>query len=201
MTEHHAVLTAGVDEAGRGPLAGPVVASAVILDPSNPITGIKDSKQLTERKRSLLSTEIKEKAKAYGIGIATVAEIDELNILQATFLAMQRAVMALNVAPELVLIDGNQCPTLPYEARAIIQGDKTSEAIGAASILAKVHRDTQMIAYDETYPEYGFKKHKGYGTKQHMEALRTHGASPIHRQSFAPVRRAGSLKRLTALES
>lgn len=182
-------LIAGVDEVGRGPLAGAVVTAAVILDPNKPILGLNDSKKLSEKKRNLLAEEIKEKALAWSLGRAEVEEIDELNILHATMLAMQRAVLALPIQPTKVLIDGNRCPELPYESQAIVGGDGKVEAIGAASILAKVTRDAEMVAYDADYPEYGFAKHKGYPTKQHLAALESYGVLPIHRQSYAPVKR------------
>ena len=175
----------GVDEAGRGPLAGPVYAAAVILDPNVVIDGVNDSKKLSEKRREALFDEICEKAVAYGIACATVEEIEMYNILQATFLAMSRAVAALGISPDLVLVDGNQVPrgiTQPIET--VIKGDARSASIAAASILAKVSRDRYMVALDEQYPVYEFKKHKGYGTKVHCEALQTHGPSPEHRLSF-----------------
>lgn len=180
---------AGVDEAGRGPLAGPVFAAAVILHPARPILGLMDSKLLTAKRRAQLVPEIQIKAQAWAIARAEVAEIDSLNILQASLLAMRRAVAALNQRPDLILIDGNQCPAhLPCEARAIIKGDQSVEAISAASILAKVARDEAMEQLDQQYPHYGFAKHKGYGTKSHLLALAKHGACAIHRRSFAPVK-------------
>ncbi len=179
---------AGVDEAGRGPLAGPVVAAAVILPPLKIFLGLNDSKQLTEAQREKLFVEITEHALAFGIGRASVAEIDELNILHATMLAMQRAVAGLAMMPHLAIIDGNRCPVLPCSARAIIRGDETEPAISAASVLAKVTRDREMILLDQQYPQYGFAQHKGYGTKMHLAALKKWGASAIHRRSFAPVR-------------
>lgn len=182
------VITAGVDEVGRGPLVGPVVAAAVILDPNNPIEGLKDSKRLTEKRREILSVTIKERALAYAIASATPAEIDAINILQASLLAMKRAVMQLAIKPTLVLIDGNKCPDLPYEMQAIIKGDETEQAISAASILAKVDRDNRLRELDQEYPGYGFAKHKGYPTKQHFAALAKLGPTPHHRRSFAPVR-------------
>lgn len=180
-------LIAGVDEAGRGPLAGPVFAAAVILDPAKPIDGLTDSKLLTSKKREQLFTLIQTTAKAWTIARADVHEIDEINILQASLLAMQRAVEALNIKPELALIDGNKCPQLFCPTKAIIGGDKTVPEISAASILAKVARDAEMLILDQQYPDYGFAQHKGYGTKQHLIALKKFGASPIHRRSFAPV--------------
>ena len=184
---------AGVDEVGRGPLAGPVVTAAVILDPRRPIEGLMDSKALSERRREALFDEIKARAAAWAIGRAEVEEIDELNILHATMLAMQRAVAGLSLAPSLVLIDGNRCPELAYPARAIVKGDQTEPAICAASILAKVSRDREMVALDRQYPGYGLAKHKGYPTKVHLQALKQQGISPIHRMSFRPVRKAAGL--------
>lgn len=181
-------LIAGIDEAGRGPLAGPVFAAAVILDPDFPIPGLADSKLLSAKKRESLAEKIRVSAKAWAIARAEVHEIDEINILQASMLAMQRAVNALSIAPELALIDGNKCPLLTCPAKAIIQGDKTVPEISAASILAKVARDADMLILDQSYPNYGFAQHKGYGTKQHLDALKKFGASPIHRLSFTPVR-------------
>ena len=182
--------TAGCDEAGRGPLAGPVIAAAVMLNPDQPIAGLADSKQLSAKQRRHLAELIKERALCWGIGEATVAEIDELNILQATLLAMQRAITALIIRPTQVLVDGNRLPAnLPCPATAIIRGDQTVACISAASILAKVYRDTLMLALDKLYPEYGFKDHKGYGTRQHLEALAKYGITPLHRRSFAPVRK------------
>lgn len=189
MTTQRIVHIAGVDEAGRGPLAGPVMAAAVILDPARPIEGLTDSKKLTEKKREVLFVQIQENALAWAIARADVHEIDTLNILQASLLAMQRAVLALSVAPTLVLIDGNQAPTLTYETRTIVQGDLTEPAISAASILAKVTRDREMIALDQQYPGYGFAKHKGYPTKDHFTALEKYGITVIHRRSYAPVAR------------
>ena len=180
-------LIAGVDEVGRGPLAGPVVAAAVILDPKQPIEGLTDSKKLTEKRREALAIEIREKALAWSLGRAEVSEIDEINILWASMLAMKRAVEGLSVAPEFVKIDGNRCPDLPYPMEAIVKGDLTEAEISAASIIAKVVRDHEMMEMDIKYPGYGFAKHKGYPTKQHREALIKQGASPIHRLSFKPV--------------
>ena len=190
MTNNIAHLIAGVDEVGRGPLAGPVMAAAVILDPNKPIKGLTDSKKLSEKRRVLLAAQIKQEAKAWAIGRAEVEEIDKLNILQATFLAMQRAVIALTVVPQQVLIDGNQMPDLPYPAKTIIQGDLTEAAISAASIVAKVERDNEMIRWDKIITGYGFAKHKGYPTAQHLQALEQLGVSPLHRRSFKPVQRA-----------
>lgn len=182
-------LIAGVDEVGRGPLAGPVVTAAVILDPDNPIEGLADSKAMSEKKRERLCDEIKEKALAWAIGRCEVEEIDELNILQATMVAMQRAVEGLSPKPEHALIDGNRCPKLACTAEAVIKGDSRVAAISAASILAKVTRDREMVELDKHFPGYGLAGHKGYPTKKHMEALQSLGVTPIHRRSFAPVRR------------
>ena len=182
------LLVAGVDEAGRGPLAGPVLAAAVILDPARPIAGLADSKQLSERQRERLAAEIRAKSLAWAVGRAGVAEIDALNILQATLLAMQRAVAGLHVAPGKVLVDGNRCPGLACPVQAIVKGDSSVAAISAASILAKVARDSELLALHARYPHYGFDRHKGYPTQFHIEALRVHGACPEHRRSFAPVR-------------
>lgn len=181
-------LLAGVDEVGRGPLAGDVVTAAVILDPQQPIAGLNDSKKLSASRREKLFDEICAKAKCFAIARATVAEIDDINILQASLLAMKRAVEALVVQPEHVLVDGNKLPRWHYSAEAVIQGDGRVEAIAAASILAKVTRDREMIALDRVYPGYGFADHKGYGTKVHLAALQSLGVTPIHRRSFAPVR-------------
>lgn len=180
---------AGVDEAGRGPLAGPVMAAAVILNPAKPLVGLADSKKLSEKQREALFPVIQENALAWAIAEAKVEEIDSLNILQATFLAMQRAVAALQVSPYLVLVDGNRSPDFACEVRAIIKGDQTEPAISAASILAKVARDREMIILDKEFPEYGFAKHKGYPTKDHLLALEKHGPLTIHRRSYAPVAR------------
>ena len=173
----------GVDEAGRGPLAGDVYAAAVILKPDTVIEGLNDSKKLTEKKRELLFDEICEKAEAYCVAVATVEEIDRLNILQATFLAMRRAVEGLGVKPKLVLVDGNRNPELPVHSRLVVKGDGTSACIAAASILAKVSRDRYMAELAEQYPQYGFEKHKGYGSKLHYQMLDAHGISPVHRKS------------------
>jgi ribonuclease HII len=181
------LLIAGVDEVGRGPLAGPVVTAAVILDPSQPIEGLNDSKKLSEKKREQLEEVIKEKALAWALGRAEPNEIDEINILQATLLAMKRAVEALSVALQHALVDGNKAPNLACPVTTIIKGDAKEPAIAAASILAKVARDREMIAMDSLYPGYGFAKHKGYPTKQHQEALIMLGPSVIHRLSFTPV--------------
>lgn len=182
-------LVAGVDEVGRGPLAGPVVAAAVILDEARPIEGLADSKALSARRREELSALIKECALCWALGRAEVEEIDRLNILQASLLAMQRAVMALSIQPERVLVDGNQAPRLVYPVTTVIRGDATEPSISAASILAKVARDAEMCDLDELYPGYGFSLHKGYPTQAHIDALQKQGVSPIHRRSFGPVRR------------
>jgi len=182
-------LTAGVDEAGRGPLAGPVIAAAVILPVERGIAGLKDSKKLTAAARERLAVEIKAKALSWGIGRADISEIDEINILQASLLAMRRAVAALAIAPQLVLVDGDHCPELDCQVTAIVRGDQTVPAISAASILAKVSRDLEMIAMDRLYPCYGFAQHKGYPTRQHLQALAAHGICAIHRRSFGPVQR------------
>jgi len=182
------VLTAGVDEAGRGPLAGAVVAAAVILDPRKPIAGLADSKQLSPRRRERLYDDICAKALALCIAEASVEEIDALNILQATLLAMRRAVEGLRLVPRQVLVDGNRLPVLTMPATAIVGGDARVPAISAASILAKVHRDRQCLALHDAWPHYGFALHKGYPTAAHLSALRQHGACPAHRRSFGPVR-------------
>ncbi len=184
---HTPGLVAGVDEAGRGPLAGPVVAAAVILDDLNPIAGLTDSKKLSARRREQLYDEIRAKALCCSVAEASVEEIDRLNILQATLLAMQRAVEGLRLKPVKVLVDGNRLPALDVLAEAIVKGDATVPAISAASILAKVHRDRWCAEFHLQYPQYGFAGHKGYGTAEHMAALRAHGACPQHRRSFSPV--------------
>ncbi|MEX2516113.1 MAG: ribonuclease HII [Gammaproteobacteria bacterium] len=178
---------AGVDEAGRGPLVGAVVAAAVILDPDRPIHGLMDSKKLPERRRELLAEQIRQQAIAWAIGRADAAEIDEINILQASLLAMQRAVVALHQLPCHVLVDGNQVPKLVCPVTAVVKGDTLIPAISAASILAKVSRDAEMYELDKLYPQYGFAQHKGYPTLAHLEALREHGVLPQHRRSFRPV--------------
>ncbi|HDS1735526.1 MULTISPECIES: ribonuclease HII [Pseudomonas] len=183
-------LVAGVDEVGRGPLCGAVVTAAVILDPNRPILGLNDSKKLTEAKREALFDEICEKALSFCIARAEVEEIDRLNILHATMLAMQRAVEGLSITPKLALIDGNRCPTLAVPSAPVIQGDAKVPAIAAASILAKVTRDREMSAFELIYPGYGMGGHKGYPTPVHLEALARLGPTPIHRRSFAPVRAA-----------
>ncbi len=183
-------LMAGVDEAGRGPLAGPVVAAAVILDPNRPIHGLADSKALTALRRERLFDQIRAQALACCIAQASVAEIDALNILNATLLAMQRAVAGLRLPPKLVLVDGNRTPVLPMASRAIVKGDARVAAISAASILAKVQRDRLCLDLDAAHPAYGFARHKGYPTAEHLAALRQHGACAVHRRSFGPVRQA-----------
>lgn len=181
------VLVAGVDEVGRGPLVGDVVTAAVILDPANPIPGLADSKKLSEKKREQLAPLIRERALAWAIGRCSPAEIDELNILQATLLAMTRAVAGLKIQPGFVFIDGNRCPVLPVACQAVVKGDSRVAEISAASILAKVARDREMLALDARHPQYGFARHKGYPTKDHLAALAVHGALPEHRRSFRPV--------------
>jgi len=182
-------LLAGVDEAGRGPLAGDVVAAAVILDPSRPIQGLGDSKKLTESKRESLYLIIQQQALAVSVGIASVEEIDRLNILQASMLAMERAVHNLAIEPEYVVVDGNRLPKWQRAALAIVKGDSRVACISAASIIAKVHRDKQMLELAKRHPEYGFDKHKGYPTRAHQSALREHGVTPYHRRSYAPIKR------------
>ena len=183
-------FTAGVDEAGRGPLAGPVVAAAVILDPAIRIQGLDDSKRLQPQRRVELDIEIRECAISCAVARVDVDVIDTINILEATMCAMCEAVARLDPAPEHVLVDGNRCPDLPYPVRAVVGGDASVAAISAASILAKVARDREMVEMDRRYPEYGFARHKGYGTRAHRDALLRFGPSPIHRRSFAPVRLA-----------
>jgi ribonuclease HII len=181
------MLIAGVDEAGRGPLAGPVYAAAVILDPVRPIAGLRDSKLLSAARRECLAAEIRAGALAWSVAAADVAEIDALNILQATLVAMRRAVEGLTPTPSQALIDGNHVPRLACPARAIVRGDRDVAAISAASILAKTARDALLVQLDQQYPGYGFARNKGYGTKEHLEALQRHGPCPAHRRSFAPV--------------
>lgn len=180
-------LIAGVDEVGRGPLVGAVVTAAVILDPTRPIQGLADSKKLSEKRRLALADAIKQNALAWSLGRAEPHEIDQLNILHATMLAMQRAVAGLAVQPDFVLVDGNRIPSLPMPAQAVVQGDNLVAEISAASILAKVARDQEMAELDKLFPEYGFAQHKGYPTKLHFEKLAQFGATPFHRKSFAPV--------------
>ncbi len=184
------MLIAGIDEAGRGPLAGPVFAAAVILDPARPVFGLRDSKLLTAAARERLAGEIRQNALAWAVAMADVGEIDDLNILQATLVAMQRAVAALAVMPVEALVDGNRCPALPCPARAIIKGDRDVAVISAASILAKTARDALLIELDVLYPLYGFAQNKGYGTAAHLAALIAHGPCPAHRRSFALVAQA-----------
>ncbi|HHG3601410.1 TPA: ribonuclease HII [Vibrio parahaemolyticus] len=187
-------LIAGVDEVGRGPLVGDVVTAAVILDPNNPIEGLNDSKKLSEKKRLALLPEIKEKALAWAVGRCSPEEIDELNILQATMVAMQRAIAGLKVQPDLVLIDGNRCPELSMDSQAVVKGDLRVAEISAASIIAKVVRDQEMEELDKQYPQFGFAKHKGYPTKAHFEAIEQHGVISEHRKSFKPVKKALGLE-------
>lgn len=183
------VSIAGVDEAGRGPLAGPVYAAAVILDPARPIEGLADSKKLSEKKRDYLAAAIRERALAWAVASSSVEEIDAINILQASLLAMRRAVEALQPAPTLILVDGLYCPAVAMPARAIVRGDASEPAIAAASILAKTARDAELLRLHAVYPQYGLDRHKGYPTAAHLAALRAHGVAIIHRRSFAPVRR------------
>ncbi|WP_105168882.1 ribonuclease HII [Pseudoalteromonas sp. T1lg23B] len=187
---------AGVDEVGRGPLVGDVVTAAVILDPNNPIAGLNDSKKLTEKKRTLLAQEIKQKALSFSIGRASVEEIDELNILHATMLAMSRAVEGLSIQPDFVFVDGNRLPKLLMPAQSVVKGDSLVAEISAASIIAKVARDQEMMELDAKYPEFGFAGHKGYPTKAHFAALEAHGITPHHRKSFKPVQRVLAMKEL-----
>lgn len=189
-----AKLIAGVDEVGRGPLVGAVVTAAVILDPQKPIMGLTDSKKLSEKKRLALAEEIKEKALCWSLGRAEPEEIDSLNILHATMLAMQRAVEDLSIMPDFVLVDGNRIPNLSMPAQAVVKGDALVQEISAASILAKVTRDLEMAELDKQFPEYGFAKHKGYPTALHFEKLSQYGVTPFHRKSFAPVARCLNLK-------
>ena len=183
-------LVAGVDEVGIGPLAGPVLACAVILDPADPIDGLADSKSIGEKRRKALADEIYQRALSVSVGRASVEEIDELNVLKASHLAMRRALAGLSLEPDHVLVDGNKVPEMDYSAEAIVQGDKTVEAISAASIVAKVTRDEELVALAQDYPGYGFESHKGYPTAQHRRALRTMGPCPAHRRSYAPVQAA-----------
>jgi ribonuclease HII len=182
------ILYAGVDEVGRGPIAGPVVAAAVILDPARPVQGLADSKKLSEKKREALYAQIKENALSFAIAHATVEEIDQLNILHASMLAMKRAIEMLSPAAEFALVDGNRCPGLSIPSQAVIKGDSKVACISAASILAKVTRDREMVELDKLYPGYGLAKHKGYPTQAHLDALSKNGLNPLYRRSFAPVR-------------
>jgi ribonuclease HII len=188
-----AVLICGADEAGRGPLAGAVYAAAVILNPDHPIIGLADSKKLSEKKRDLLSVEIKQHALAWAIASCSAREIDEINILQASLLAMKRAIEAMQVqfgiTPDLVQVDGNKCPKISQPCEAIVKGDSKVQAISAASILAKVARDAELYELDKIYPQYGFAQHKGYPTAFHLQMLDAHGVTPVHRLSYAPVKR------------
>lgn len=186
-TAYQGQLLAGVDEVGRGPLIGDVVTAAVILDPNKPIAGLADSKKLSEKKRDSLAIQIKEQSLCWAIGRASPAEIDQLNILQASLLAMQRAVDALSIKPEYVLVDGNRLPRWTYASEAVVKGDSRSPVISAASILAKVQRDQEIMALDAMYPGYGLAAHKGYPTAAHLAALQTHGVTPLHRKSYRPV--------------
>lgn len=187
------LLICGVDEAGRGPLAGAVYAAAVILNPERPILGLADSKKLSEKKRDLLNVEIKQHALAWAIASCSAQEIDEVNILQASLLAMKRAIedmhVRFNITPDLVQVDGNQCPKISLPCEAIVKGDSKVQAISAASILAKVARDTELYELDKIYPQYGFAQHKGYPTAYHLEMLNLYGITPVHRLSYAPVKR------------
>lgn len=187
ICKYEGILLAGTDEVGRGPLAGPVVAAAVILDPDKPIAGLADSKKLSEKKREALFDEIKKKALAWSIASASVEEIDKINILHASLLAMKRAVETLSISPEYVLVDGNYCLEISTPCEAVIKGDSRVACISAASILAKVSRDREMVALDKVYPGYGLAKHKGYPTKFHLEALKKLGVNDLYRKSFKPV--------------
>ncbi|HNQ02994.1 MAG TPA: ribonuclease HII [Thiobacillaceae bacterium] len=182
-------LICGVDEAGRGPLAGPVCAAAVILDPTRPIPGLKDSKRLSAAKRSLLAEQIRRRALAWHVGWASVAEIQRLNILHASLLAMRRAVLGLTPPPHLALVDGNRCPQLPMPAQALVKGDALEDCISAASILAKTERDKEMRRIADSYPQYGFERHAGYPVPEHLTALETYGPCPEHRANFGPVKK------------
>ncbi|HZW22601.1 ribonuclease HII [Noviherbaspirillum sp.] len=188
LFSHDDELICGVDEAGRGPLAGAVFAAAVILDPARPIDGLRDSKKLTEARRNELAEQIKERSLAWSIAFCSETEIDTLNILQASMLAMRRAVEGLNPAPTLALIDGNRCPVMRVRSEAIVKGDDTVASISAASILAKTARDAALMKLHEQFPHYAFDQHKGYPTPLHLERLQLHGVSPVHRKSYAPVR-------------
>ncbi|OTQ74963.1 MULTISPECIES: ribonuclease HII [unclassified Gilliamella] len=189
FTYPDATLIAGVDEVGRGPLCGDVVTAAVILDPNKPIEGLTDSKKLSEKKREALFDIIKQNALAWCVARASVDEIDELNILHATMLAMQRAVSGLNIKPNYVLVDGNRCPNFGIRTQAVVKGDLLVAEISAASILAKVTRDREMVELDKLYPQYGLAKHKGYPTKDHLNAIEQHGVNHLYRKSFTPIKR------------
>ena len=189
FTYPDATLIAGVDEVGRGPLCGDVVTAAVILDPNKPIEGLTDSKKLSEKKREALFDIIKQNALAWCVARASVDEIDELNILHATMLAMQRAVSGLNIKPNYVLVDGNRCPNFGIRTQAVVKGDLLVAEVSAASILAKVTRDREMVELDKLYPQYGLAKHKGYPTKDHLNAIEQHGVNHLYRKSFAPIKR------------
>ena len=193
FTYPDATLIAGVDEVGRGPLCGDVVTAAVILDPNNPIVGLTDSKKLSEKKREALFDVIKKNALAWCVARASVDEIDELNILHATMLAMQRAVSGLNIKPNYVLVDGNRCPNFGIRTQAVVKGDLLVAEISAASILAKVTRDREMVELDKLYPQYGLAKHKGYPTKDHLNAIELYGVNHLYRKSFAPIKRLLSI--------
>jgi ribonuclease HII len=201
LFDYASEVVCGVDEAGRGPLAGPVFAAAVILDPARPIDGLRDSKKLTEARRDELAIQIKANALAWSIAQCSEGEIDTLNILQATMLAMRRAVEGLKTAPTLALIDGNRCPVISIRSEAIVKGDDKVPAISAASILAKTARDAALLALHQLYPHYGFDQHKGYPTEMHLERLRMHGVSPVHRRSYAPVRVLLDLPEETSLRA
>lgn len=188
LFDHAGEVVCGVDEAGRGPLAGAVFAAAVILDPARPIAGLRDSKKLSEARRNALAEQIKCEALAWSIAQCSEREIDEINILQASMLAMRRAVEGLKIVPTLALIDGNRCPVMPIRSEAIVKGDDKVPAISAASILAKTARDASLVTLHEEYPQYAFDQHKGYPTALHLERLRQHGVCPAHRRSYAPVR-------------
>ena len=188
LFDYEGEIICGVDEAGRGPLAGPVMAAAVILDPNHPIAGLRDSKKLSEAKRDALAIEIKQYALAWAVAECSAEEIDKLNILQATMLAMRRAVEALSVTPSLALIDGNRCPVMAVRSEAIVKGDDKVAAISAASILAKTARDRALVELHKQYPQYALDQHKGYPTALHLERLREHGIAPFHRLSYAPVK-------------
>ena len=202
LPDYHSLyqFIAGVDEVGRGPLAGPVVTAAVILDRSNPIEGLTDSKKLSETQREQLAIEIKEKAICWALGRAEVEEIDRINILQATLLAMQRAIAGLEQKPEFVLVDGNRCPSFHCPAEAIVKGDLRVPEISAASIIAKVSRDNEMAELNLQYPGYGLEKHKGYPTRAHIEAMTNLGVTPIHRRSYGPVRKVMELQVSAGME-